>query len=223
MVSVIGSLPTLLTVGACGETSDQPDAGPDAKSDTRPIDVAKLYPYHPDASCPVTIDQPNLGPEIHVDEDSSIIFTSNPPAGGPHFPRWAHWMTMFMQYPDPIPRGYYIHNLEHGGVVFLYKCAAEAGLVDAGGDAGSISCAEAAETFLTKAMDAIPTDSLCTPPIRVRAIITPDPLIPTPFAASAWGYTYTSECADLPTLVDFAKTHYGHAPEDFCSDGSYPP
>jgi hypothetical protein len=54
-------------------------------------------------------------------------------------------------------------------------------------------------------------------------VITPDPLIPTPFAAAAWGWTYTSECADLATLVDFAKAHYAKAPEDECANGSYPP
>lgn len=206
-------MPSLaIALSSCGSKVIAPDKA-DAHPEARLIDIRRTGPYHPDASCLVTIDTPNLGPEIHVDEGTDIMFTSNPPAGGPHYPRWAHWMTQFMQYPTPVPRGYYIHNLEHGGVVFLYKCAPDA----------DASCAQSAEQFLTQAMNAIPTDPQCAPPIRVRAVVTADPAIPTPFAAAAWGWTYTSECADLPTLIDFAKTHYGNAPEDFCVDGSYPP
>jgi hypothetical protein len=221
-------LPMIGTLGGgCGGTRSNLPPDADTHPEARPIDVARIDgPYHPDASCLVTIDTPPLGPEIHVDEGSDIMFTSNPPAGGPHYPRWARWMTTFMQYPTPIPRGYWIHNLEHGGVVFLYKCDPDAGLDaarEASADGGTVTCAEAAEKFLTQAMNALPTDPLCAPPVRVRAIITPDPNIPTPFAAAAWGWTYTSACADLPTLIDFAKSHYAKAPEDFCSDGSYPP
>jgi len=54
----------------------------------------------------------------------------------------------------------------------------------------------------------------------VRTVITPDPLIPTRVAAVAWGWIYLADCADLPTLEQFAKAHYGQGREDLCSPGT---
>lgn len=210
--------------GGCGGTAPSAadsghDHAPPVGYDAGPrLDAA----FHPEASCLVTIDTPPLGPEIHVDEGSAIDFTSNPPAGGPHYPVWARFSTYFAEYAEnPVPRGYYVHDMEHGAVVLLYKCpggAPEGGLSPDGG-----SCAEKAEAFLWQVANAIPADPLCMPPIRVRVVVTPDPLIPTPIAAAAWGWTYTAECQDLPTLAAFAKAHYATAPENFCNDGYWPP
>jgi hypothetical protein len=220
----------LFFAGACGGTQSIPDGG--GKDGAKPdVDAGvSLYPQYPDASCKVKIDQPPQGAQIHVDEfDSSLVFLSNPPAGGPHYPIWARWTTMFGQYAQtPIPRGYYLHNAEHGGVMLLYKCSADAGMPDGGFQPDGGSCAERAESFLWQAANAIPTDMGCMPPIRVATIITPDPDIPTPIAAVTWSWTYTAECQDLPTLVDFVKRYYGRGPESpatgqaACGDGFYP-
>src|SRR5262245_26738068 len=117
---LVGALPVLsVTAGGCEPQIEDPP-GKDAKADkTDAIVDTRRGPYHPDASCLVTIDEPPQAQAFHVDELdeagvlTQLMFMSNPPAGGPHYPRWAHWMTMFMQYPTPIPRGYWIHNLEH--------------------------------------------------------------------------------------------------------------
>ena len=53
----------------------------------------------------------------------------------------------------------------------------------------------------------------------MRFVLTPDPLIDHPVAACAWGWTYNADCLDLPTLEEFAKAHYGQAPENFCTNG----
>lgn len=215
---------------SCNPMTTMPD---DGGKDGAKIDVdagVPLYPQYPDASCKVKIDQPPQGPEIHVDEfDSSLMFLSNPPVGGPHYPIWAHWSQNFAMYGlYPIPRGYYLHNTEHGGVVLLYKCPADGGLPDGSFSPDGGSCAERAEAFLWQVANAIPTDMGCQPPIRVAVVITPDPDIPTPIAATTWYWNYTSECQDLPTLVDFAKRYYGRAPESpatgqaACGDGFYP-
>lgn len=189
-----------LTATACGSTAAPKDAGPP------PLEGG---PYHPSAPCEVTIDSPTLPPVEHVAEGSVVVYTSNPPAGGPHYGRWAR----FEAYTTPVPRPYWVHDLEHGAVTLLYRCDA---------DAGS-ACEADAQSFLAKAVAALPTDPACAPSVRVRTVTTPDPLIPTPFAAAAWGWTYTAACADLPTLTDFVKAHYAHAPEDECVNGTYPP
>ena len=53
----------------------------------------------------------------------------------------------------------------------------------------------------------------------VRTVITPDPLIPEPIVAVAWGFVYRAQCVDLPSLQDFMRSHYAHAPEDECANG----
>jgi hypothetical protein len=134
------------------------------------------------------------------------MYASNPPSSGAHYPRWASWGT----HADPVPPPYFVHNLEHGGIVLLYKC-------------GDAACAEASRKFLESVAATLPTDPSCTPPVRVRVVIAPDATIPAPLAAAAWGWTYTSACADMQTLVDFVRAHYGQGPEDTCANGSYPP
>jgi hypothetical protein len=161
--------------------------------------------FFPDASCPVEIDEPPLLPGTHVPIPSDIQWDSNPPSSGPHYPLWA----AYQAYTTPVPRGYYVHDLEHGGIVFLYNC----------GDAG---CPEIVSA-LQAASDAVPDDPLCTSAgqgVRVRTVITPDPLIPGPVAAAAWGWAYKAQCADLPTLKDFALAHYGQGPEVLCTNGT---
>jgi hypothetical protein len=159
----------------------------------------------PDASCPVEIDEPQILPAPHVGIPSDIQWNSNPPSSGPHYPIWA----AYQAYTSPVPRGYYVHNLEHGAVVFLYNC----------GDGGCPDVVAA----LQAASDAIPDDPLCTSAgqgVRVRTVITPDPLIDVPVAAAAWGWVYRAQCADLPTLRDFARTHYGQGAEVTCGNGT---
>src|SRR5262249_39200438 len=157
---------------------------------------------HPNASCPVTIDKPPVNGAKHVPEGSTLMFPSNPAAGGDHYGVWATWGT----HTKTVPTGYYVHNLEHGGIVLLYKCA-------------DATCEQAARAFLESVANALTTDPLCQPPVRVRVVISPDSTIPTPFAAAAWGFTYTSNCAEKTTLVDFAKAHHAKGPEDTCANG----
>jgi len=57
---------------------------------------------------------------------------------------------------------------------------------------------------------------------RRNFVVTPDPLLDTRFAASAWGFALRSTCFDLEQLGHFIDDHYGHAPEDLCSDGIDP-
>jgi hypothetical protein len=160
-------------------------------------------PFHPEAGCLVTIDSPALLPAIHVEIPSDIQWDSNPPSSGPHYPIWA----AFQSYSQPVPRGYYVHDLEHGAIVLLYHCD----------DAGCPDIVAA----LQAVSDAIPTDPLCADQgVRVRTVITPDPLIDVPVAAAAWGWTYQAACADLPTLEQFALQHYGHGPETLCNPGT---
>jgi uncharacterized protein DUF3105 len=57
---------------------------------------------------------PNEG-WAHVAEGSATSYRSNPPASGPHYPVWLR----YREYAEPMARGYWGHNLEHGAVVVV--------------------------------------------------------------------------------------------------------
>ncbi|HKA92091.1 MAG TPA: DUF3105 domain-containing protein [Haliangiales bacterium] len=153
-----------------------------------------------------TVDVPlQLG--LHVMPGAEITtWTSNPPATGTHYFFWAKWGRT---YPTPVPRGYWLHNAEHGGMVFLYNCPR--------GCADQVAALEAVEASM-------PVDPRCTPPILRRTLVAPDPLLPADvtIAAVAWGYAYTASCVDPDTLREFALAHYGMNYENICDNGSYP-
>ncbi len=54
-------------------------------------------------------------------------------------------------------------------------------------------------------------------------LITPDPLLETPMALSAWGASYTATCIDPPSIDAFVLAHYGQGREPICTDGEAPP
>lgn len=203
----VRSLSLCLSLFACTAVvvacSSSDDGGPaPTPAPSGPRDRTNV-PRRPAASCPVVIDAPAIVSPQHVPETEQLTYNSNPPSSGPHYPVWA----AFREYAAPVPRGYTIHALEHGGVVLSYKC-----------DPGP-ACTAIVEG-LRKAAAAVPDDPKCAgSAVRARVVITPDPLLDVPVAAAAWGWTYKAECVDEPTLTTFLKDNYGLGPEDTCADG----
>jgi Protein of unknown function (DUF3105) len=138
---------------------------------------------------------------VHLAICTPITY-GNPPSGGDHWPIWA----AYTQYATPVPREMYVHDLEHGAIVLTYNCAGPCPAV----------------VSALQAVFASEVDPLClsmgSGPIA-RMVLTPDPLLPTPIAASAWGATYTATCIDPPSLQAFVAAHYGHGREILCTDG----
>jgi hypothetical protein len=94
--------------------------------------------------------------------------------------------------------------MEHGAIVISYNCPN--------------GCAtELAD--LAAFLNARTADPMCVAPLKLRVIVTPDPLIDTTFAAAAWGAFYKGNCFDFPALGAFFDTYYAKAPENFCFDG----
>jgi hypothetical protein len=114
------------------------------------------------------------------------------PASGNHWGAWARWSTI---YDKPIKRGYLLHNLEHGGLVFSYKCSSPN---------DSAACKSARDQLVALA------NAFGQP----RLLITPDPTQPTMFAVRGWRYAYTSDCLDMQSAGAFAREHYRHGRED---------
>jgi len=164
--------------------------------------------YHLETSmCQPAVNIYPLQPGIHVPVGTVITsWNSNPPSSGEHYPIWGKW-NHTNDASAPLPRGYYVHNEEHGGVVLLYNCPE--------GCPDEISAMQAI-------MADLPSDPLCTAEgVSTRTLITSDPALPpgVRFAAAAWGFTYTANCFDVQSMREFILDHYGQGAEDTCADG----
>jgi hypothetical protein len=140
-------------------------------------------------------------PGMHVAVGTPIDFSTNPPATGAHYPMWAQFDRTY----TALDRGYWLHDAEHGAVILLYNCPAGCPDIVSG---------------LEDVVRAMQIDHGCTLPLRQRAIVTADPLLPAEVtvAAVAWNVMYTATCVD-PYLNTFAIDHYNRGPEDICIDG----
>ncbi len=136
---------------------------------------------------------------LHVAPGTDITWSTNPPVTGMHYPVWGAYDRTYAA----LDRGYYLHDAEHGAIVFLYNCPAGCPDVVAG---------------LEAIVRAMPVDPSCTAPVRNRALVTGDPNLPAMVGAVAWDNWFTASCVD-PYLTTFATNHYASGPEDLCNDG----
>lgn len=138
----------------------------------------------------------------HVSQGTILEFSTNPPASGPHFQLWAGFDRSY----DSLQRGFWLHNAEHGAIVLLHRCT---------------DCPDETSQ-LEDAVRGFPVDPACVPPVRNRAMVVADPDLPEdiPFAAVAWGVTYSATCVDPAAILQFQRDFYAEAPENFCDDGA---
>ncbi len=134
----------------------------------------------------------------HVRIGEEVAYASEPPASGPHWPIWAPWGV----HDVALPREVWIHNLEHGGVVFLYRPDAPADAVAA----------------LRAAFDALPDDPACGHP---RALLTPDPELQAAVAVVAVDHALAGDAVDAGDVAAFVELCRNTAPEDVCADGEW--
>jgi hypothetical protein len=136
---------------------------------------------------------------VHVAEGSTVTYRANPPASGPHYPVWARYEA----YTTALARPYWVHNLEHGAIVLLHRPDAPAAGIQS----------------LRDTLAALPNDPACGAP---RALLTPDPLLPTAFAAVAADHVLTGACVNAEAIRQFTLANRNHAPEDICQGGTRP-
>jgi len=188
---------SVAAVAACGQ-SDTAGISADGGA---PVSYAASAPI---GSCGAVVQEHPIEGRTHVAICSYVDYQTLPPSSGNHYPYWAAYMT----YDQPVPEGYWVHNLEHGSIVLSYNC----------GEAGCADDIAAAQQM----MDQFPDDSLCTDQgegVRHRLVMTPDPRLDVRFAASAWGWTLRANCFDPTAFLAFANAHYGQGPEVLCADG----
>src|SRR6516164_3543823 len=110
-------LAAIFAAGAAACSSQEPsrDASPTAS-----------YPASaPTGPCGAVVQQHAIEGATHADVCSYVDYHTLPPSSGNHYPYWAAYMT----YDQPVPEGYWVHNLEHGSIVLSYNCG-EAGCAE---------------------------------------------------------------------------------------------
>ena len=152
--------------------------------------------------CNAVLYEPPVLSSPHVDACSDLDHLSNPPTSGPHYGSWAQ----FKNYDEPVPRGFLIHAMEHGAVLFLYNCT---------------NC----DDEITAIQDYIaskPTDPACLPTVDRRVIASPAPWLDVPFAVAAWGFMLKADCFDADQIDAIYDDRYAQGPEDLCASGIDP-
>jgi hypothetical protein len=125
---------------------------------------------------------------MHLPQDTEIAWMSDPPHSGPHYPMWETWG----EHELLVPRGNWVHNLEHGGIVLGYRC--------------NDDCLAEREV-LAQVIAMRP---------ELRILMTRDPLLPGDerFSAISWTWVHRFDEPDLAELLCFVDQHENHAPED---------
>jgi hypothetical protein len=127
----------------------------------------------------------------HVEEGSVITYQNQPPASGPHYPVTAPYGVS----EQAIPPGYWVHNLEHGGIVVLYNCAE--------------GCPEVV-TQLRDAFVSLPRSRQFN---RVKLVATPYNSMPSRIAYLAWGKVEELDLFDYDRLLRFYNAYVDKGPE----------
>lgn len=122
------------------------------------------------------------------------------PASGNHWGAWAPWGVI---YPRPVLRGFYLHNLEHGGAVLSYGCSSRD---------ESAACARAEDDLV----------ALANAFGQNRVIVTPDPDQPTLYAVRTWRWAYASDCFDKKSARAFLSATFRNGREDIDADPPVP-
>lgn len=137
----------------------------------------------------------------HLDACSQIPQSEYPPVSGNHYGIWA----ALKEYSQPVPAGFWLHNLEHGAIVLLYRCPE--------GCSGEMQ-------QLRALVKSLPSESATCAPTDRRAILAPDTLMAQRFAILAWGHSLSADCLDSAAFHQFMNQYFRHSPEDVCGSGA---
>jgi hypothetical protein len=136
------------------------------------------------------IEQPTAASNPHLPDP--IDYADPPPTNGPHNACWATWGV----HETPVADERWVHNLEHGGVVFLYNCPD--------------GCAADVDALKQLVM------------ARPRTVLTSYSQLPagSRFAVVSWGHRLVTDCVDTDVFAAFYTANFRHGNED---EGSDPP
>lgn len=169
-----------------GAGSEEMDAGNEVgdAGEPTPVDGSVSVPFDPEdlcASCGGCEETLPVLSAFHTDQP--VNYTDHPPASGDHNGCWASWAEH-----TSLPAEFWVHNLEHGGVVLLHNC---------GGNC------DAELTQMRAFLSAHP-----------RTLMTEYTLMPERFALVSWGHRLVADCWDAQAAQEFYEVNFNHGRED---------
>lgn len=139
---------------------------------------------------------PMLGQQIpdegfdHVPVGTQIKYKANPPASGPHYPVPAPAGV----YPNGLQTGFWVHSLEHGYIVLLYKPPVPA---------------ERLAEF-DRMVKEFPKSKYG----NVKLLIVSYPDLPHPYTVLAWDWRLQMDAFDRSTVLEFYRQRVDRGRED---------
>lgn len=128
----------------------------------------------------------------HFCMTDTITYAEVPPSSGNHRPTWP----TYGEYTYAPPQRW-LHNLEHGAIVFLYHPCADAGEIEK----------------LRQIVKGCLRRHIITPYNKLTKT--------TPFALLSWGCKLLLGSADAATAIKFIQEHAKHGAEEYPNDGDF--
>jgi hypothetical protein len=154
----------------------------------------------PSASTLLGFLQDDMGHE-HVAVGTPVKYTFCPPASGKHYNQAGVAGPINPKLYGPndktVPENW-VHNLEHGGLVLLYKCPA--------GDASGGACSASGQQAMAALLTNFPNSPVCNiPPGQVGPVITRFDDMDFNYAAVVWDYVLPLDTLDLEQVKTFFR------------------
>jgi len=140
----------------------------------------------------------------HVNVGTSVTYEFCPPTSGSHYnaARLGPIPPLFYGKDDATVPGGWIHNMEHGAMVVLYRCPE--------------GCGVDAQTSLAALQGQLPASPLCGFPSTANVVVTRFDQLPTPYAAVVWGRVFFLNSLDVGAVTTFYAQSADRAPEPQC-------
>jgi Protein of unknown function (DUF3105) len=185
---LLASLVAAALLGACGG-----DAAPSPPADATPAPASTALALPASVTpgaVPAAVGEAQLPiePGTHIPAGERGRWQHDPPSSGQHWPSPARWGLASAAYPPEL----WVHNLEHGGVVVLFRDAA-----------GS----PAARSFVQRA----PRETRFG---EQKVLDAPYPALQHAFALVAWGWLLYLDAWDDVRALEFYAAHVDQGPED---------
>lgn len=126
----------------------------------------------------------------HVPVGTEVHYRANPPASGPHYPAPAPAGV----YPGGLAPGFWVHSLEHGYIVVVYKPPVS----------------PEAMTQFESMVKEFPKSKYG----NVKLVIAPYDIMIRPFAVLAWDWRMWMNTFDRAKVLEFYRAHVDHGRED---------
>ena len=163
------------------------------------------------AASPAPGETPRLGQVTgdlgrnHVTVGTSVTYGFCPPTSGNHYNAPGSGPIAAEFYGKDsvtVPEGW-VHNLEHGGMVVLYRCPE--------------GCGTDTQTALGAVQGQLPASPLCGLATTANVVVTRFDQMPTPYAAIVWGRVLFLNTFDMAQITTFYAQSADRGPEPQCA------